>query len=54
MENSIPNPSRAEESVTPSLMRTDSMSSDSSIDAEKLIDIPVSPDMMVSLQPLSS
>jgi len=49
MENNISNPSPAEDSVRTSLMRTDSMSSDSSVDSEKLIDVPVSPDMLVSL-----
>ena len=48
-ENRVSASSVVGESVRPSLMRTDSMSSDSSIDSENLIDIPVSPSMMVSL-----
>jgi hypothetical protein len=47
MENRVSTSSPPEESVKP-LMRTDSMSSDSSIDSENLVDIPVSPSMMVS------
>ncbi|KAG0591890.1 hypothetical protein KC19_1G209800 [Ceratodon purpureus] len=45
-ENRVSASSVVGESVRPSLMRTDSMSSDSSIDSENLIDIPVSPSMM--------
>lgn len=48
MGNNSAHPSFREESVRPSLMRTDSISSDNSIDAENLVDIPVSPSMMVS------
>lgn len=48
-EDSVSDYSPVEGSLGPSLMRTDSMDSDSSIDSEKLIDIPVSPDLLVSL-----